>query len=142
MPVEIYRPHLFPSDVKSYCSVEMQKKGRDKLTIFKYFCNFALSHADDAQERVAWGGAVHTKRRLLRFGFDGLRTSQLQKTVSQKQSNVNAPGMCLYIFLLASCSHWCILTSVESMGRQYGVYTSSAWGLRCSFRLTRQCEGL
>ena len=104
------------------CRIRVNKK-QEKLTIFKYFCNFALSHADDAQERVAWGGAVHTKRRLLRFGFDVLKSQENFKNVCQKQSNVNAPGMCLYIFLLVSCSHWCILTSVESMRCRYGVYT-------------------
>ena len=74
MPVEIYRPHLFRVMSSHIAVSKCRKKGREKLTIFKYFCNFALSHADDAQERVAWGGAVHTKRRLLRFGFDVLKS--------------------------------------------------------------------
>ena len=126
MPVEIYRPHLFC--VMSRLIVVLKcRKWREKLVIFKYFCNFALSHAEDAQERAAWGGIVHTKRRLLRFGFDGLRTSQLQKTVSQKQSNVNAPGMCLYAVLLMLCSHRCILTPWNYVESIVSIYIS-AWG--------------
>ena len=85
MPVEIYRPHLFC--VMSRLIVVLKcRKRREKLVIFKYFCNFALSHADDAQERVAWGGAVHTKRRLLRFGFDVLKLSTIQQIVIKNKA--------------------------------------------------------
>ena len=54
-----------------------------------------------------------------RFGFDGVRTSQLQ-TDCQKQSSGNAPWN---VYIL--------------------VYIHSAWGFqRCSFRQSGQREGL
>ena len=39
------------------------------------------------------GGTRHNKRRLLRFGFDSLKSGSFKKNV-KKQSNVNAPKVC------------------------------------------------
>ena len=49
--------------------------------------------------------------------------------------------MCLYIFLLVSCSHWCILTSVEFMGCRYGVYTYRRGACVARFDLQGNSQG-
>ena len=53
---------------------------------------------------------TYTYRRLLeRFGFDCLRTSQLQKTISQRQSNGGCPLDVLYSLFLAVCACFCTM---------------------------------
>lgn len=81
---------------------------------------------------------TYTYRRLLeRFGFDCLRTSQLQKTISQRQSNGGCPLDVLYSLFLAVCACFC------TMARKVRLYIYTKWGFRCcSFRLIGQCEGL
>lgn len=39
------------------------------------------------------GGTRHNERRLLRFGFDSLKSGSFKMNV-KKQSNVNAPKVC------------------------------------------------
>ena len=82
------------------------------------------------------GGQTHIYKKgvTVRFGFDGLRTSQLQQYVKNKATGTPRMGV-LYIYL----NVYGILC--HDIRRIY-IFTS-AWGFqRCSFRHTGQCEGL
>ena len=83
------------------------------------------------------GGQTHIYKKgvTVRFGFDGLRTSQLQQYVKNKATGT--PLRVYYIY--SSKPVWYFLC--HNMRRIYIV--TSAWGFqRCSFRHTGQCEGL
>ena len=78
------------------------------------------------------GAHIYIKGVTVRFGFDCVRTSQLQ-TVCQKQSNGNASWDVYIQPSLVVCVY-------DHQGK---IIYSSAWGFRrCSFRQTWQCEGL
>ena len=89
------------------------------------------SHADNSfYGRVGWE-YIHTKGVTERFGFDDVRTSQPQ-TVSQKQSNGNAPRV-FYMY-----SPWCTLLYRKGKGELYtdigvglsALLVSTNWAMR------------
>lgn len=60
--------------------------------IHNYCLHLRHSHADNSFSGMVGWGCVYIKGVTERFGFDVVRISQVQ-TVSQKQSNGNAPGV-------------------------------------------------
>ena len=68
----------------------------------------------------------------LALGFDARKSRKFQKLIKNK-ATVDATGYVSYIPLI-----YLAATVVGSLGYIY----ISAWGLRCSFRLIGQCEGL
>ena len=70
----------------------------------------------------------HIERRLLRFGFDVLKLSTINRIVVKKQSNVNVPWVC---YIHASFYRIAIGVSVSIGNYWYRgrIIYISAWGL-------------
>ena len=104
------------------------------LQHFKKICTFAmLSYMPEAPMGKGLGKNIYIKGVTVRFGFDSVRTSQIQ-TKCQKQSNGNVPWEVYYIYRCCQ---------VQSLGSMCYLYNPSVWGFRrCSFRHFGQCEGL
>ena len=100
---------------------------------------FAIFASSSLCWKPSWVGClgrhIYIKGVTVRFGFDCVEFSQ-SSTISQEQSNGNAPLGVLYTFLSRCSIHfygWIV---------SYGmiIYTFT-WGFqRCSFRLIGQCE--
>ena len=86
------------------------------------------------------GGTRHMKRRLLRFGFDSLKSGSF-KNECQKTKQRECPVGVLYTYLKYRTA---IGVSVSYGNYRYrGCVIHIGVGLmRCSFRQTGQCEGL
>ena len=83
-----------------------------------------------------WADIHMVKGVFVRFGFDAIRISQIQRQVKNKATK-NASWGVLYTVLFV---FGCILHSM--VGKLDYIFTL-AWGFRrCSFRLVGQCESL
>ncbi len=98
--------------------------------LFSTFATFLASYL----KRMV--GTRHIERRLLRFGFDGLRTSQLQITVCQDKAAVNVPWVC-YIHTLYAL--WPLVYLCTNGNFWYSwLFVHIAWAFsRCSTSTNR-----
>ena len=85
-----------------------------------------------------WGR--HNLRRLLRFGFDVLKSWKNFMRVKNKAA-VDAPWVCyIQTCLIMPVSHWCILMHQWQLWGVVWCYTYRRGVRRCSFRLAGQFQ--